>query len=83
MKAKKTPLWLELLGWYGPIAIIAGFGLVSFGIVEARSYPYQLINLTGSLGILAISLSKRVYQSVVLNAFMIAIAVITLVQLMV
>jgi hypothetical protein len=81
MENRKTPLWIEVVGWYGPIAFIIGFALVSFGVIEARGYIFQLLNLTGGLSIIAISLSKKVYQSVVLNGFLVIIATITLVQL--
>jgi hypothetical protein len=83
MKQPPAPLWLEIIGWYGPVALIAAFALVSFEVIVARSYLYQLLNLTGSIGIIAISLYKKVYQSVVLNIFMVAIALIALGQLIV
>ena len=82
MKKKKTPLWLELVGWYGPVAYIVAFGLASFEVIEVRSYVFQLLSLTGAISIIAISLSKKVYQSVVLNGFFVVIAVITLAQLL-
>lgn len=82
MKAKTTNTKIEIIGWYGPLAIITAFALVSFGVIEARSYVFQLLNLTGALSILAISLSKKVYQSVALNGFMALIALITLLQLL-
>lgn len=81
MNKQKTPHWLEVIGWYGSLAIITAFTLASFGMVAARSYTFQLLNLTGSLAIIAISLSKKVYQSVVLNVFMVVVALITLTQL--
>ena len=83
MQNKKTPLWLDIFGWYGPVAIITGFTLVSFEVIEARGLTFQILNLTGCLGIIAISLFKKVYQSVVLNGFMVLVAVITLAQLLV
>ena len=80
-KNNKTPLWLEVIGWYGPIAYIIGYALVSVGTIEARGFLFQLLSLTGGISIITISLSKKVYQSVVLNGFMVIIAVVTLVQL--
>jgi hypothetical protein len=76
-----VPAWLEAIGWYGPVAYGIGFALASFGVIEARSYAFQLLNLTGGLAIIAISLSKKVYQSVVVNVLFVVIALITLVQL--
>jgi hypothetical protein len=82
MAHTKTPRTLEIIGWYGPLAFIVSFALVSFSVIPARGYTYQLLNLTGGLSIIAISLSKKVYQSVVLNGFLVALAVITIVQLL-
>ena len=53
----------------------------SFKIIGARGLPYQLLNLTGALGIIAISAIKGVRQSVVLNIFWALIAAIALVSL--
>jgi hypothetical protein len=71
----------ELLGWYGSLALIAGFALNSFGVISAHSYAYQLINLSGALGIVAISLYKKVYQTASLNVFWVVIALVAIVNL--
>lgn len=77
-KNNNTPIWLQSLGWYGLVAIITGFALVSFSVTEARSYIFQLLNLTGGLSIMASSLSKKDYPVVVLNGFWVLIALVTL-----
>jgi hypothetical protein len=71
----------EIAGWYGMVAIVAAYGLVSFKAISAEDAIYQLLNLTGALGIIAISLVKRVKQSVVLNVFWAAIAIVALLHL--
>ncbi len=58
---------IETAGWYGTVAILGAYALVSFNIIKSASLAYQLLNLTGSLGIIVISASKKVFQSVVLN----------------
>jgi hypothetical protein len=82
MSKKETPPILEIIGWYGPLAFIISFALVSFNVIVARGYVYQLLNLTGGLSIIAISLSKKVYQSVVLNSFLVIIAIVIIIQLL-
>lgn len=72
----------EIVGWYGTVAIISAYALVSFNIISADSVLYQLLNLTGAIGIIVISLIKKVRQSVVLNAFWLAIAVIALTRIL-
>lgn len=68
----------EVLGWYGATAIVAAYALVSFKLLSADGWLFQLLNLTGALGILTISLVKKVRQSVVLNLFWASIAVVAL-----
>lgn len=70
----------EILGWYGTFAILSAYALNSFGVVSAHNIWYQVLNITGSIGIIAISLSKKVYQPVVLNTIWAIIGVIGLVQ---
>lgn len=79
MKAKsQTKLFTEIIGWYGTCAIVLAYVLVSFKIIEADSVTYQLLNLTGAIGIIIISVAKSVKQSVILNAFWALIATIAL-----
>lgn len=81
-KPKQQPnIPAEIAGWYGILAILAAYLLVSFGIVAANSLLFQLLNLTGALGIIIISLHKRVMQSVVLNVVWIGVAVAAIVRI--
>ncbi len=74
---KKT--LIEALGWYGTIAILGAYALLSFGAIGPNSLSYQLLNITGAAGIIVVSLSKKTYQPAVLNAawILIALAAIT------
>ena len=71
----------ELIGWYGTIALIGAFGLVSFGVVNADGLAYQLLNLSGAAGIVYHSFYKRDYQPGVLNIIWAAIALLALWQI--
>ena len=71
----------ELAGWYGTTAIIAAYALISFGIISADEWLFQVLNLTGAIGIIIISSIKKVRQSVVLNGFWAVIAIVALVRL--
>ncbi|MEK7545330.1 MAG: hypothetical protein AAB551_04340 [Patescibacteria group bacterium] len=64
----------EIIGWYGTVAIIAAFALVSFGFLEAKSLLYQILNGTGAIGIVYISLKRKAYQPAVLNIIWTVIA---------
>ncbi len=78
MKAKA----ISYFGWYGVIAILAAYALVSFNVVVAKSYVYQLLNFTGALGIVLEAASKKDKQPVALNAIWAIIALIAIIQLL-
>lgn len=58
---------IEIAGWYGAIAIIGAYALASFNIISSQSLLFQILNITGALGLTMVSWKKKVYQSVVLN----------------
>lgn len=70
-----------MVGWYGVLAIIGAYALVSFGLVGSHSLGYQLLNLTGAAAILTEAYSKKDYQPVVLNILWSLIAVVALAQI--
>lgn len=57
----------EIFGWYGTIAIIAAYAIISFNFANPDDLLYQLLNVTGALGIVYISMQKKTYQPAVLN----------------
>jgi hypothetical protein len=75
-------LIVEIAGWYGAVAILLAYGLVSFSLVASASLGYQLLNLTGALGLVVNSLFKKDYPPVALNAVWMLIAVIALLQML-
>lgn len=81
-KAMNKKQLVELLGWYGVIAILLAYALISFETIESKSYIYQLLNLTGALGIVAVSIVKKAKQPAVLNAIWAIVALVAIVGLM-
>lgn len=57
----------ELIGWYGTIAILLAYALVSFKAITSDDLIYQVLNLTGAIGIVLISIAKGARQPAVLN----------------
>jgi hypothetical protein len=68
----------DIGGWYGTIAILGAYTLNSFGLVDAHGTIYQLLNLTGALGIVTLGLMHKVFQPVVLNGVWAIIALVSL-----
>lgn len=72
----------EFLGWYGVIAIVAAYILVSFNLVGSQSLLYQLLNLSGAAGIVIDALSDKNYQPAVLNTIWLIVAAIAIVRIL-
>ena len=73
----------ELIGWYGTVAIVLAFALVSFEVLPATSLFYQILNGTGALGIVYISFKKKAYQPGILNIIWAVIAGIAIIRTLV
>lgn len=69
------------LGWYGVIATIAAYILVSFSILAPTSMWYQLLNLTGALGVTIETYYRKDYQPFWLNLIWALIALIAIINL--
>lgn len=72
----------EAIGWYGAVAILLAYALLSFGVLPSVSLEYQLLNLTGALGIILISMKKNNYQPAALNAVWALVALMSILSLL-
>lgn len=72
----------EAIGWYGVIALLLAYGLVSFSMIISNSLSYHFLNLTGALGIIVVSMERKNYQPVALNAVWGLIALIAIFRLL-
>lgn len=68
----------ESIGWYGVIAVLTAYFLVGLSFWASTNPFYQILNLTGSLGLMYISVRKKAFQ---LGAFYFFWAIIALVSL--
>lgn len=73
---------IELLGWYGTAAILLAYALVSFSVLQPASVPFQLLNITGAIGIVVVSFAKKNYQPGVLNVVWAVVAFIAIVRML-
>lgn len=76
-------LLAEIAGWYGTCAIVLAYTLVSFDVLASDSLTYQLLNLTGAIGLVIIAVVKKVTQNIALNVFWACIAFVALVNLVI
>ena len=68
----------EVAGWYGTAAILGAYALSSFGVLHSGDRAYQLLNLTGALGVAWVCWRKRTWQAFWLEAIWATIAVVAL-----
>jgi len=73
---------IEIVGWYGTVAIVGAYALNSFSIVKTQDFWYQLLNLTGAIGIVVISFYKKGYQPGVLNIIWTIIALVAIIKIL-
>jgi hypothetical protein len=68
-------------GWYGVLAILLAYLLVSFSVLTSKSLGYQLLNLSGALGIIVEAYTKKDKQPVELNIIWAIIALASIIHI--
>lgn len=82
MNKIKSSRFADICGWYGMTALITAYALVSFGIIPGQGLAYQLLNMSGAIGLTVIALAKNVPQSVLLNVFWMIIGFVAIWKLL-
>lgn len=78
---EKKNLSIEIFGWYGMIAILLAYGLISLQFLGADNVWYQSLNLTGALGVASVAYYKKAGQPAVLNLIWAVIALVALIRI--
>lgn len=76
-----SELWIDVIGWAGAALILVGYGLITSKRVDGSSAAYQLMNLLGSIGLIANSYYYGAFPSLGVNVVWMAIATIGLAQM--
>ncbi len=77
----RVKLFFNLVGWYGAIATLSAYMLISFAILKPLDLKYQLLNLSGSIGLGLICYYKRTYQPLFVNIVWGVIAILAIVNI--
>ncbi|HEX8946680.1 MAG TPA: hypothetical protein VF829_00485 [Candidatus Paceibacterota bacterium] len=75
MRASST---IEILGWYGVVATILAYALVSSSVLAPTSLWYQGLNFTGAVGVTIETWYRKDYQPFWLNLIWALIALVAL-----
>ena len=71
-------LWIDILGWIGSVEVILAYALISNGKVHGKSVSYQLLNLTGSIFLIANTIYYHAYPSTAINGVWMVVAIVAL-----
>lgn len=75
-KRSKKIMYLEnAVGWYGAFATLTAYLLISANVLHGKDLSYQLLNLTGALGLATICYFKKTYQPLFVNIIWAIIAI--------
>jgi hypothetical protein len=74
---------ISMIGWYGVVATIVAYVLVSFSLLSPTGLSYQFLNLTGAVGVTIETWVKRDYQPFWLNLIWAIIALVAIVNVFV
>ena len=73
---------IEITGWYGALAVLTAYILVSFTNISADSLLFQSLNFTGAISLVINSWYKHDIQPVVLNIVFAGIGLVALLQIL-
>jgi hypothetical protein len=78
----KKSLFTEMCGWYGVVALLGAYILVSFAVFSAQDLRFQLLNISGAIGIVIDAAAQRNWQPAVLNIVWAAIGAVALIKML-
>ena len=74
-------VFMEVVGWIGALLILAAYGLLSAGKLDARSPAYQWLNVIGAIGFILNSGWNGAWPSAALNVVWVGIGLVALVRI--
>lgn len=66
---------VELIGWVGAVALLAGYAMLTGGRLSAASARFLALNLAGSAGLAVNAAAHSAWPSLVLNLLWLALGV--------
>jgi hypothetical protein len=75
-------LFAEVVGWLGAGLILGSYALLTLGKLEAKSIPYQAMNVVGALGFIVNSSWNGAIPSAALNVVWAGIGIAAIVGIM-
>lgn len=71
-------IWFDAIGWIGATLLLMAYAMISSKKLEPDSTAYQLLNIIGSVLLVANTIFYRAYPSSVVNLVWAGIAVFSI-----
>lgn len=71
-------IWFDVVGWLGAAFLLVAFAMVSYKKLEPDSTIYQLLNIIGSIFLVANTIFYRAYPSSFVNVIWAVIAILSI-----
>lgn len=73
-----NPIWFDAIGWTGAALLLVAYAMVSSKKLEVDSTAYQLLNIIGSVFLVANTIFYRAYPSSFVNVVWAGIAIFSI-----
>jgi len=71
-------IWFDAIGWTGAALLLVAYAMVSSKKLEVDSTAYQLLNIIGSVFLVANTIFYRAYPSSFVNVIWAGIAILSI-----
>jgi hypothetical protein len=71
-------LWFDAIGWTGAALLLVAYAMISSKKLEVDSTAYQLLNIIGSVFLVANTIFYRAYPSSFVNVIWAGIAIFSI-----
>jgi hypothetical protein len=71
-------IWFDAIGWLGAGFLLVAYAMISSKKLEADSTTYQLLNVIGSVFLVANTIFYRAYPSSFVNVIWAVIAILSI-----
>jgi hypothetical protein len=71
-------IWFDAIGWTGAALLLVAYAMVSSKKLDVDSAAYQLLNIVGSVFLVANTIFYRAYPSSFVNVIWAAIAIFSI-----
>ena len=71
-------IWFDAVGWLGAASLLVAYAMISSRKMEADSTSYQVLNIVGSILLVANTIFYRAYPSSFVNLIWAGIAVFSI-----